>query len=397
MPGAQTPSVQHGSPPNGAGTRHDQKPPRPDAGQPAGTAEETAALLLLGALALGCLVTALAKRRELVGLVSLIWRDYRSIVWCFVGLVALAVALGLYANGLPGPTDGFLRTSASSVFASLVENLVFFSLLGFGLLVVQRREADRNRSLDDKIDLLFNAKNFRAGEIAFLREQLKQISADCRTVDVEIDVLNHDPTGHFVQIDVSRTWLIANYLADESAVYEWKLKLSADEAPGHTPSMTVYPTFTTTLVAAGDGRWRSTSDDETLHAGTDLPGGASMEVPVRPLEIEASGAREFRTRFRGWQRIYAIGPVPSGAAVGPVLARPDHFKFNVIKHWDEVRVTIRNSLKTPLAVAISQSTGDEGMRMVRKATLEPGDRQRDAHSFENLPARSRVYVSFEPR
>lgn len=346
-------------------------------------------------LALLALV-ALLQRKQVAAVARLIWTDYRSVAFCFLALTAFAVAVGFYADGTTADTAGFWSAAVASVFASLVENLIFFSLLGFGLLVVQRREADRNRGLDDKIGLLFNGKNLRGGEGAFLREELRKISADCQTLEVEVDVLGHDPEAQLVEIDVSRTWLVANYLADESALYSWRLNLSADAA-GHSPSLAVYPSHSTALSCGRDGEWRSASDDEMLHPGGELECGETMKAEPMPLTIAPREAREFRTRFQGWQRLHATSAVPApGANAGPLLPEPDSYRFKVTRHWDEVRLTVRNSLKRPLAVSISQSIGEGERRPVKKLELPPGDRQRHAHRFENLPANSRVYVPSTP-
>ena len=371
--------------------------PKPVHLQAFGLEQTQLALLALGILLAACAVVAFVQRRQVVAIARLIWTDYRSVAWCFLALTAFAVALGFYADGASVDPSGFWNASVASVFASFVENLIFFSLLGFGLLVVQRREADRNRGLDDKIDLLFNGKTLRGGEVAFLREELRKISADCQTLEVEVDVLGHDPDQQLVEIDVSRTWLVANYLADESALYSWRLNLSADAA-GHSPSLAVYPSHSTALSSGRDGEWRSASDDEMLHPGGELECGQTMKAETVPLTIPPREAREFRTRFQGWQRLYATSAVPSaGAAAGPVLPEPDSYRFKVSRHWDEVRLTVRNSLKRPLAVSISQSIGEGERKAVKRLELPPGDRQRHAHRFENLPANSRVYVSFDPR
>lgn len=361
-----------------------------------GVSQTVAAGYLLLILTAVCAIVAVIQRRSIGAVVATVWKDYRSVLWCFLALSGLAALLGFYADGAAGAGGDFWATAAANVFASLVENLIFFSLLGFGLLIVQRREADRNRGLDDRLDLLFNAKQLRSGESSFLRDELRRISADCQSMEVAIDVVDHDTTEGLVEIDVMRNWLIANYLSDESAVYDWRLRIASDAIPSRLVAMTVYPSYSATLTRASDGEWRNATDDELLHPGGDLGSSERLDSDPRPLTIEPSAAREFRTRFRGWQLLYDGPPVPSADRMGPVRPDPGSYKFNVSKHWDEVRVMVTNSLKRDLRVSIYQSIGSGPQKLLRKMDLASGDRQRQPVRLENLPAGSRVYVSFEP-
>lgn len=61
---------------------------------------------------------------------------------------------------------------------------------------------------------------------------MRKISADCRTLAVDIDVIEHDEDNGLIRIDVGRKWFVASYLASESAEYAWRLRITAGDAAG---------------------------------------------------------------------------------------------------------------------------------------------------------------------
>jgi len=313
--------------------------------------------------------------------------EYRTVLFCFAALFLTLLFLGI-AAWLSTPDDGsFQRSILQGMTGSLAEDLAFFSLLGFIIVLVQRREADLNRNLDDKIELLFSAKKLRSGEAAFLRNEVRKISADCRTLAVDIDVIEEDATNGLIRIDVSRSWLVANYLASESAEYGWKLRISAEDAGGHEPAIFVFPSYTTVMSKTITGGWQRSADDELLHPGGEIPEGGSLHSEETRLEISPGEGREFRTRFQGWQPLFVTNTGPSAGTMGPVRPEPDTYRLKMDRHWDEIELSVRNSLKRPIRTTISGS----GSRMLE---VESGERKMQAYRGENLKADSHVYVSF---
>ncbi len=271
----------------------------------------------------------------------------------------------------------------------MIEDLVFFSLLGFIIILVQRRETDLNRNLDDKIELLFSAKKLRSGEVAYLRDELRKISSDCRQSVTNIDVVAHDVEREFVQLDVSRQYYVGNYLSSEEAQHLLQVDITPDIYPGDGPSMYIYPTITNSVVEE-NGSWRRIADDEMLDEGTNLKGGERHRPATKKLQIRAGQVREFRSRFRAWQRLFEeeaeSGPRPTG---DEAIRQPDCFEVTLLKHWDEIEINIRNSLLSEMKLTIS---GNDS----RTFTVLPGDEQRKAYRVENLTANSRIYISFMP-
>lgn len=339
--------------------------------------------------------------------------EYRTVLWCFGVLLVALVMLGAAAWRATPIGQSFEVPLLEGFTASLAEDLTFFTLLGFIIILVQRREADRNRNLDDKIELLFSAKDLRSGEVAYLREELRKISADCRQSVTQIDVIDYDEVNEFVRIDVSRQYYVGNYLSSEDALYSLKINLTPDTYPGQGPSMTLFPTITNSVIAEG-GDWRRIADDEILDAGGDLAGGQPHQPPEKTLTIGPGQVREFRSRFRGWQSLYvrdrttgspadsgrteAASPnagaeappaeTPADAAVAPELEK-DVFEVVLLKHWDMIEIHIRNSLHRKLGITIS---GNDS----RSFVVLPGDEQRKAYRVENLLANSTIYISFTP-
>jgi len=314
-----------------------------------------------------------------------IWTQYWPVMFSFATLAVVAALLGV-ASYFEVNSNGLRAAGVVGVFTSLLNDLIFFSLLGFMLILIQRREADRGRNIDDKIDLLFDAKRLRSGEVAYLKDQVRKVSADCRSNLTEIDVIQHDSKHQLIQMDVRRRFQVANYLATEAAEYKFQLDLTPDDACGNQPCAVVYPSITTSLLPDGRGGFEST-EDEVLSEGAKLDAGEPYKTPSKLLQIEPGQMREFRTRFRAWQRLFkqaeAIAETQDSRK-----PEPDSFEILAVKHWDEILIQVRNSLPTKLCVTISG-------RESRSFELHPGDQQHKAYRVENLAANSTIYVSFE--
>ena len=309
-------------------------------------------------------------------------REYRAIIACFFVLL-IATIMIMVASYLSTPAGETFRPALlQGIAASLIEDLAVFSLLGFIIILIQRREADQNRNLDDKIELLFSAKKLRSGEVAYLREELRKISSDCREAVIEIDVIDYDEDNGLIRIDVGRRYYVANYLSTDSAQYRLKIDITPDDACGHEPCLQMFPTITNTVVRSR-GEWRRSADDEVLDQGAELNSGQPYRPPEKRLEIAPGQVREFRTRFRGWQRLYKKETGPGG------LPESDAYRLLLLKHWDEIQINVRNSLTRKLRVTISG-------RESRSFELVAGDEQQKAYRVENLSPNSTVHISFMP-
>lgn len=309
-------------------------------------------------------------------------REYRAIVFCFLALLTATVMI-VAASYLSTPADQSFRPALlQGIAASLIEDLAVFSLLGFIIILIQRREADQNRNLDDKIELLFSAKRLRSGEVAYLREELRKISSDCREAVTEIDVIDYDEANGLIHIDVSRRFYVANYLSTDSAQYALNIDITPDDACGHTPCLQMFPTITNSVVRSGN-EWSRVADDEVLDQGAALNSGEPYRPSQKRLEIAPGQVREFRTRFRGWQRLFKKETGPGG------VPETDGYRLLLLKHWDEIQINVRNSLTRKLRVTISG-------RESRSFELLAGDEQQKAYRVENLSANSTVHISFTP-
>jgi hypothetical protein len=319
-----------------------------------------------------------------------VWREYRPVVLCFALLLLFAGLIGRAAYLDRGPNEAFSHIVYQSVFASLLEDLIFFSVIGFIILVVQRREADRSRNIDDKIDLLFNAKKLGSDEISYLRDEVRKISADCQRQVTELDVIDHDPANSLILLDVSRRFQVGNYLRDEPAEYTFQLGITPDDACGNRPCLIVFPSISTSMVPNGAGGWARGADDQILDEGGEVEFPNRYRPDSKVVQIPARSLREFRTRLRGWQPLYKPTPQPPAGAFGPVKPELDHYNIVFAKHWDEVTVNVRNSLQRQLRVtikAVDATTFD----------LQPGDHRFQALRVQNSSAKSRIAIVFEPR
>jgi hypothetical protein len=306
-------------------------------------------------------------------------KAFWTILACFMVLAGVASVVSV-AAALKSPEGQFETPLLVSFSASLVEDLVFFSLLGLFVVLMQRREADLSRTMDDRIEILFNAKTLRSGEAAYLREQVRTISNDCRESYTFVDVIDYDKDNGLVQIDVSRQFYVSNYLTDESSRYELKLDIAADDVVPHDPAITVFPTLSR-QVRRERGEWvEDGGGAQPLDPGGTVPQGGVYSKGRKFINIPAHKTLEFRTRFRGWQPLILID-----AATGATV--DEFYQVEHAKHWDRIEVEVRNSLQQKLAVTIKG--GD-----TREFTLLEG--HDSAFTMENLPSKSTIAFRFVP-
>lgn len=321
--------------------------------------------------------------REVRAPLPSLWKQYWPAFAAFLVLLVVAI---LFWWALYLEIDGDLRPPIiTSFFGSLTEDLIFFSLLGFMIILIQRREADRGRNFDDKIDLLFDAKRLRSGEIAFLRSRVQTISSDCQNNDTTIDVISFDEVNNLIQVDVSRRFTVANYLSSEPSIFEFTQGVVPDDACGNEPCLKIFPAVTTSLLPDGKGGFES-RDDEILHEGGEFKAGETFKPKPQKLEILPGQRREFRTRFRCWQKLVPI----EGAGLRELKTdsgADEGYRLQAKKHWDEITIRIRNSLSNKIRIAIH---GQEK----RVIEVHPGDQQHKAYRIENLSHDSKISVFF---
>lgn len=312
-----------------------------------------------------------------------LWKQFWPAFAAFVVLLVVAI---LFWWALYLEIDGDLRPQViMSFFGSLTEDLIFFSLLGFMVILIQRREADRGRNFDDKIDLLFDAKRLRSGEIAFLRSRIQTISSDCQDNDTTIDIIGFDEANSLIQVDVSRRFTVANYLSSEPSIFEFTQGVEPDDSCGNEPCLKIFPAVTTSLLPDGKGGFES-RDDEILHEGGEFKAGETFRPKPQKLEILPGQRREFRTRFRCWQKIVPI----EGTGLKEFKTdsgKDEGYRLRARKHWDEITIRVRNSLSNRVRIAIH---GQEK----RVLEVHPGDQQHKAYRIENLSHDSKISVFF---
>lgn len=104
-----------------------------------------------------------------------------------------------------------------------------------------------------------------------------------------------------------------------------------------------------------NGVWQRSEGDELLHPDGEVVEGACLHSEEKRLEIPPGFAREFRTRFQGWQPLFVKTAGPPPGTLGPVRPEPDTYRLKMDRHWDEIELSLRNSLKRPIRATISGS------------------------------------------
>ena len=139
--------------------------------------------------------------------------------------------------------------------------------------------------------------------------------------------------------------MVASYLSDDVAHYEWKLSIKPDDVPNVEPLLQVFPSISRTYRTEG-GKVALKGTAKPLNALTIQNTPETYEFPPRvggklPFEeIKQGELREFSARYITWQRLTKL----DGA--------PDDWTFNLNHHWDEFRLRVTNSLGRALRVTV---------------------------------------------
>jgi hypothetical protein len=304
-----------------------------------------------------------------------IFKGMWPVLACLAAVI-LASVFFLKAAGNVPPTDPFSAALSLGFVASLFEDILFFTFLGFVALFVQQTEFFRTRKLDERIDYLFNAKRLTSEELTYLKEKVAEIACDFRAEETTVDVIAYDEANAMVQIDVTRRFRVANYLKEKPAYYDWKMEILADVMPDGRASMSIFPPVTTLFQEKPDGSLIPLGDAKGLKDQiVEIPSkGGAFEMRDNRLPIGPQQVRECRSRFVGWQ---------------PLLGddgKPDSYRLQVERHWDRICINVVNSLQRDVAVSIGSP--DKAVR------LTAGDHAASAWAADNVEAGREIFIEF---
>jgi len=335
-----------------------------------------AAVLLVGGLAVILSRWGRPDRFVSRGFWSSLVADFGPVAACF-GLLLLGCALVWKAFAIriadpAGPGQSILP----GLFSSMVGDIIFFTAIGVVLFVIQRREFERGRNLDDRIDTLFNAKKLTSEELSDLKRQVRRIGCDYRRNESVIDIRDHDEGRGCLWLDVTRRWYVASYFSDEAVDYEWRLKVRPDDLAGVSPLMVIFPSRMRTHHLDGEGRQVSATEAIELHGQVSLVTPETYQHPSRHERIEQRTMREFHARYQAWQRLLKAD------------GTRDYWEFEAEKHWDAFDLKIINSLRSRVRIHVRA-------KEPRTFELTSGATQIEPLVVSDLVHESRIFVEFE--
>lgn len=230
--------------------------------------------------------------------------------------------------------------------ASLLEDILFFSMGGLILFMLQKADFYSGRRLEDRVDYLFNAKRLSSEERSYLKQELQSISCDFIRDETVIDLVELDAAHHLVRLDVSRRFLIGNYLKEQKALYKFESKIAHDAMPDARVAMEVFPVSMRPVarkqpapkgaknIAPRFEEFESIGVPD-VHGAHELRRTADAPFEIKPaLEILIAPGQIMmvEVRWRGWHDYTAVG------------AAGEPFEVEFIRHWDAVSFRLRNSL-----------------------------------------------------
>lgn len=303
--------------------------------------------------------------------------EFDVIITTFIILSVACLSFFLGLARLP-PEMTFWGGIANGFVGSLLEDILFFLLLGLAVLIVQRLEFHRTRKLEDRIDYLFNGKDLTALEKAYLVTRIQRDACDFEKIHTQIQVLEYDSENKLLKIDVTRRFRVKNYLTDCLAVHEWVMSLEPDKMPDDRTAIEVFPAQTTLLDLENSENMPDV-ESEVLSDFTELKKETDkFELRPQGLTIPDNKIRECRGRYRGWQPLF--DSVDS--------SNPEAFVITVENHWDTMSIDLTNSLLTPVGFKFESEDG------TKKIRLTPGDHKVNAVHKLDVPSGHKIKIYF---
>lgn len=255
--------------------------------------------------------------------------------------------------------------------ASLLEDIIFFSVVGVILFVLQKADFYRGRRLEDRVDYLFNAKKLSSEERSYLKQEIQAISCDFIRDETVIDIVEYDAKFQLVKLDVARKFLIGNYVREQNAVHRFESRIAHDDMPDARDAMEIYPVSTKLVREKVAGRHASggpvvdfddfdtvgRANTHGIHESRKSVDPAFALNPPLELAIKPGQFAIVEVRWRGWQ---PVGPSKEDPA------KNECFEVEFIRHWDAVSFELRNSLKQDVEITL------EALNTAEPYTLQSG-------------------------
>lgn len=278
-----------------------------------------------------------------------------------IGLVMLGllVASALLTFGLYIAQDdkaAFSDAIWQGATASLIEDIIFFSIGGVVVFALQKADFYRSRRLEDRIDYLFNAKYLTSEERSYLKREIATFACDYWDDRTTVDIVEHDEEHNMVKLDVTRIFRVGNYLKEQSAIYTLLSTLTPDPMPDSRCPMEIFPISYRIMTISGDGEPEPIGTHQKLRDFTQLKtSNEKFDFKSNPIDIPPGQIVECSLRWRGWQSLQA--PAQKDGETGN--DSHDVYEMTFRKHWDVVVLGLRNSLETSIKVTIESPHGTD--------------------------------------
>lgn len=293
---------------------------------------------------------------------------------------ALLVSLSAYKN----ETTDFRNSYLLSFASSLTEDVIFFSIIGVVLFILQRRDFFKDKGLEDRINFLFNQKNLTNYERSYLSKKLASCTTDFKKNYVHLDIKSIDKQNNMIEIDVYRVFSMGNYLKDMNAKHLLDVYLEADKEPKLKVALEIHPVFKTAFSKKDYENHRREERvplgrPKDLTPSASLASGEKFQPGEVEIEIEPDQIVECSYRWNGWQPLdkgviqsepFDIDStqssydstqmvdsnkrkIPPPSEKRRLTKRKESYDIAVRRHWDDMIVSLSNDTDHTARIQIS--------------------------------------------
>lgn len=213
-----------------------------------------------------------------------------------------------------------------SFFASSLENLIFFILIGLSIAIYSLRRPE-SELLENRIWYLYSSEHATDESLQYNKNQIKKLAAFCKSATGKITITDYNPSMNAYRIEVEKRYTLQNMFKDRDYEDVIDISISPDSIEsdqlemnlGGVPSkiMGEVHLFQTTVIGEAPVK-----HNEKVIKITDQD--YKTKIGIR---IPANGTTEYEFNYWMW----CLVGEPN---VTQVLRYTETLKTTIVNHWD---------------------------------------------------------------
>lgn len=302
--------------------------------------------------------------------------QFLPIVIVFTSLFVASYFLEKYLEDIDPYLYPNLHAKLSGVLENLWSDLLFFGVLSFLIMLIQRKEYDSTRKVEARIETLFNADTLSSEALNDLKRGIRKVGCSFVYDRTIVELKEWDSEHKLLLIEVTRSFYVRSYFNDLSAIYKPKLRLMLDDMPDGRPAGQVLSVVKAFVERKRNGHLSEglRDEDALIDAPIELVSGEEFKWNGPEIVIEPDQVLMVRQRYQGWQKL------------------DDNYSMHMIRQWDFGEAYVKNSLPESVNVDVqtSKPDGNTECSVVEIFAMD----EKPVWSDRNLPIDTRIEMTF---